>query len=426
MVRLRLFTFSVRLAGLAALTCAGCGGDDDDDGAVVDASGDGGAIDAGEQPDAAPAVTRTGIIAVAETTISNPLPNSPVQGATVSISYIDDQSVTVPPLPGFDINPPIGQCLITRFDLKAGDRPPTTLGEGEVIITGTANGEFSCQYSDAADDYICQSSNGFIRGGVAGNAAMATVNVNGSFDLIGASFSAEVQGMQIQLTGFGAADGTYPIVEFIDEDTLFLGDEVPVSAVGGDDATFTTFVGAGPLPTIPKRPRFDFLDAGKAEVAIAKADSDVVPNFTVTAHARGDGFALSEESDLPHAFPSTARDVSYSCDDCGADPQAGTGQNNVMVISGETTDGDITKLSPLDMPPPVNAFATFTCISLADTVSITQAAVAEILAAGPTRVQVTVGRFVVATETAAGRATTNVALGHSVTGFTDIGPAAGR
>jgi hypothetical protein len=420
MVRLRLFISSIAAAGLVS-AAAGCGdsGDDDDDD-DIDASGDGGAIDAGEEPDAAPAMTRSGLIAITETTITNPLPDAPVQGAIVSISYVDDQSVTVPPLPDFDDNPPIGSCLITRYDVKAGDSEPTPLGEGEVIVTGTANGEFSCQYNSSSSEYVCQSTNAFVRGGEAGNAATATVNVNGSFDLLGASFTAEMQGMQILLSGFGKADGIYPVLAFVDADTILLGG-VPASAVGSKEATFTTFVGAGPIPTVGKLPVFDFLDDGEATVAVGKRESDLVPEFTVTARARGAGFALSEASRNPHSFPIEAEEAEYFCDvDCGADPEQSADQLEVMVINGETTDGDISKLSPVAMPDPVAAYTTFQCIGTTDSVSITEAGVAAILATNPTRVQVTVGRFVASIETAAGRATTNVVLGHSLTGFTDV------
>ncbi len=425
----RLFRRStpIILSGLLALFgAAACGDDDGGDGATdsgddADDGADDGADgpDAGSEPDAAPPVTRSGLLAITDTTITNPgLPGEPIQGGVVSMNYIDDQSVTVAPVEGFDTYPPIGSCLVTVYG--EGDQEGTSVDEGPVRVTGTANGEFACGYSKALEEYACQSTNPDIAGGVPGNATGATLEL-GSQTLIlgGAKFTPEMQGMTISLTGFGAQDGQYPIIAVVNGFTLQLaGIEAEVD--GGAEATFTTFVGASPIPNAAA---FNFLDDGENPVTVAKEASDIVPAFEVTASARGEGFALAAESAQPHELPtaSPATDaVVFSCgDSCGADPAPASGQLNVMVINGETTDGELVDPSPISMPAATN-YATFQCIGTKDSVTIPAAAMDAILGTTPTRIQVTVGRFVASIQSVPDAASSNVVLGHSLTGFTTV------
>jgi hypothetical protein len=100
-----------------------------------------------------------------------------------------------------------------------------------------------------------------------------------------------------------------------------------------------------------------------------------------------------------------------------------------MIINGVTTDAEVNPADPLNMDdPPVASFATFTCSAIGmDTVTIPEAGVEAILATNPTRIQVTVGRVFASLNPVPNAANTNVVVGHSVTGFTDIpAPAALR
>jgi hypothetical protein len=412
--------FLPRLVGIVLAAALGCGGDDD--GGGDDNTPDAGdEPDAREQADAAVEMTRTGIVAVTETTVLNGEGPVIISGAVVSMNYVDDQSVTVQPVPGFTSN--LNGCAITVFDLAGGDQPPAITDEGAFTVTGTANGDFECSYSDDAGEYVCQSTDAEIRGGVAGNAADATLTaLDGTLFVEGAAFGLEMVGMTVELAGFGDADGVYPILDVIKTDTLVLDDfsMIAADATGEAGATFTTFVGAGPVAGFDP---IAFLDDGTEDVVITKEDSALVPGFTVTAQARGEGFFLSKASDQPNDFPAVAADVTYACDgECGSDPAPGAGQLDAMVINGITTDVLPAKKDDdgFTMLPAQASFAQFACSAIgadADSVTIPEAGVEAILGTNPARIQITVGRFVAQIP---GSATSNTAvlLGHSLTGFT--------
>jgi len=418
-----IFSSVFALAGTAA-----CGGDDDgDDGADGTDDGDDGgddddggdAPDAGA-PDAAPPVTRSGTLAVTETTISNDLGKIPVAGAAVAMSYIDDQTVTVAPVPGFTTS--TGGCLITTYNRPA-DVEPTVVGEGSVTVGGTAHGEFACAFVAGQPEYVCQSTNPAIAGGVAGNAATGTLDADTDvFLLEGGGFTPEMQGMSIRLSGFGDADGDYPIVAAPAANQLQLFG-IDVNGIeGGKDATFTTFVGASPIPNAAG---FNFLDAGKKPVTIAKTASDLVPAIDVSINARGEGLELVGTQ--PHEFPTAPADLTFSCDGagCGAEP-ANTGLIPAMIINGVTTDAKVNPADPTDMPLAEGSYATFTCSALSmDTITIPEAGIEAILGTNPTRVQVTVGRVAASLVPVPDQAETRVVVGHSLTGFTDIAPPKG-
>jgi hypothetical protein len=402
-------------------------GDDGDDGDDDGDDGDDGDDDGGE-------MSRTAVVAVTETIVTNPLPmlqGGPrgvppsITGATVSMSYIDDQTVTVAPTPPYNSN--FNNCAITVFDVAGGDEPPTAVDEGAITVSGTYHGDFACAHSDAAGEYVCRSTDPILGGGVAANAAGATLASTGELTL-GEAIGEEIIGMHMQLTGFegegGSADGVYPVIDLTMAGEPVL-DGVPGDATGGGDATYTTFVGQGPM--LNPFPIFNFLDDGEAkdaqDVVITKEDSDLVPGFTMTARARGQGFGLTKASTQPHEFPATAEDVVFTCegDGCGSDPKQTGDQIDAIVINGITTDVLPTKGDDgLTMLPAENAFATFACSMLmSDTITIPADGVQRILDTNPARVQITVGRFVaerIDTDTSS----TSVVLGHSLTGFTTL------
>jgi hypothetical protein len=379
----------------------------------------GGAPDAGGTVDAAPPVAiRSSSVAITDTRITN---LAAMSGAAVSIHLIDDRTASVPALPGFDTDPPIGTCNITVYDDAAGESEPTIADEGAITVSGTANGEFACSFSGG--EYLCQSTSEAIRGGTDGNAAGGTLNVSGQFLLSGASFGAEMQGMEIQLTGFmdglgRPVDGVFPILEVADPDTLMLG-RVPASSVATPVATYTTYVGRSPVPGASG---FNFLDGGEAAVLIHKDGTALAPQFDVTLYASGEGFALAGIQ--PHQFPAVASPVTFTCEgeggNCGA-PGAG-GQTGVMLVEGATTDALPAGTDDgVTMEKPVARHAVFTCMSLENSVSIPAEVVEAILATSPARIRVTVSRlrFEPIADTSAGTST-SVVLGHSLTGFTTI------
>jgi hypothetical protein len=418
---------------LLLVSAPACGDDrppaDDDDGDADDGDdddGDDGDVDAGDD-DGGEEMTRSAVVAVTETRITNTLalvggprgaPPS-LSGGVMSMSYIDTETVTVAPDPDFPTN--FNNCAITVFDLKGGDELPTAVDEGTITVTGTSHGEFACAHSDEAGEYVCQSTDPILRGGMAQNAAGAALAETGELTL-GEKIGPEMIGMHIQLSGFdGDADGVYPVVD-VNVDGEPVLDNVEADATGGDDATYTTFVGQGPMLNFGT---VDVLDdgvtKGSQDVVITKEDSEVVPGFTTTARARGQGFDLTEESTQPHEFPGTAEAVTFACEGkgCGSDPKQPGGQLDVMVINGVTTDvlpakGD----DGLTMLPAESSFATFACSMLmADEITIPADGVELILGTDPARIQITVGRFV-AQQHMDDSGTTSVVLGHSLTGFT--------
>jgi len=421
---------SILATGLLSVFLAaavGCGDDDTGDDAddaddADDDTDDDGTVDA-SVADAAVLGSRSGLIAVTDTVVTNPIlvggvPS--INGAVVSITYVDDDTV-VPPLPDFDSN--INGCAITVYDVKAGDEEPAQVDEGPFVVSGTANGEFACAFSDATGEYACQSTDPLL---ASGSAEGATVDDMGLLVLTGAAFTEEMVGMRIFLVGFedkdtNSADGVYPIVAFVDEETIAITD-FPFPAAAIDGATYTTFVGTGPMANIAT---VDFLDDGTEDVIIDKTDSDLVPGFTMTAGARGEGFILTKDSTPPHEFPMIeADDVIFACDgkDCGAEPDQEGSQLDAIVVNGVTTD----VLPPLKeddgftMLPAVSSFATFSCSMIgSDTITVPIDGVEAILGTLPLRVQVTVGRFVAQLENSDTSGST-IVLGHSLTGFTTL------
>jgi hypothetical protein len=428
----RLFkrTTPIILAGVLALFGAACGGDDDgDDGDDTDDTTDDGDDDDdgtpdAAPPDAAPEVTHSGTVAITETTITNPgLPGEPLQGAVVSIGFVDD-STAIAPLSDFANN--IGSCRITVFE---GDAAATPTDEGPITVTGVAsNGDFTCNATDG--EYTCQSTTAAAAGASAEGAVLIGDGGGGTLTLDAAGFPETMVGMTVFLVGFGPIPSD---VGFGVTDVAGGGDVLQLAGVpdtgkggitGGADALYAGYVGAGPIPNVTAG--FDFLDDGTTPVVIAKEESDLVAALDVSVPASGDGFTLAKGSALPHEFPTAAEEVVFTCAEkgCGANP-ALTGQLHAIIINGETTDGPIDGLPPFVMPDPVTSHATFQCAFLAapldDEATITAAAVEAILATNPTRVQVTVGRFSAIPASAA--SPSNVVVGHSLTGFTDIPPA---
>ncbi len=427
---------SILATGLLSVLLAaavGCGDDDTgDDADDTDDTGDDtddDGIDA-SVADAAPLGSRSGLVAVTETVVTNELPAlGPVpviNGAVVSITYVDDDDpAIVPPLPDFNSN--INGCAITIYDVKAGDAEPAQVDEGPFVVSGTANGEFACAFEDATGEYACQSTDPVL---AAGSAEGATVDEPDGFGfsnlvMTGAGFAPEMAGMRIFLVGFedkggNPADGVYPIVGVVDDETLVITD-FPFAAAGVTDATYTTFVGTGPMFSFGT---VDFLDDGTEDVVIDKADSDLVPGFTMTAGARGEGLFLTKDSNLPHEFPLEPDDIIFACDgkDCGAEPPQGTGLLEAMVVNGVTTDV-LPALKDDDgftMLPAESSFATFSCSMLGtDTITIPLDGVEAILGTNPARVQMTVGRFIGQLENS-GTSGSTIVMGHSLTGFTTM------
>lgn len=444
----RLFkrTTPIILSGLLALCGAAACGDDDggdnaddaddtDDGDDTDDDG-GDEPDAGEPDAAGPVLSRAGTIAITETNVTNSPGGKvpPISGGVVSITFTDLATATVAPVEGF--TNPVGACQIFVYDIKAGQAEGTLVDEGPISITGTANGDFTCTFGTTPiPGYACRSDDPVSAGGVAGNAEGAEFNggiQTSNFLVQKANFNAAaVAGSQLFLSGFAAPlDNTpLPVVAQTSMGNLLLAAPASgLTATGPAGATYTTLIGAGPIPNIMG---YNFLGE-TSEISISKGATELVPSIDVTVTAAGEGFTLVDDPKngnyLPHQIPTNAPvEVNFTCagDDCGAD---GAGAVAAFVINGETTDGPLPSAEDdpfgTNMPIPENSYATFTCGFVGvDTATIDADAMEVILGTSPTRIQTTVLRSQTVLEATptGGTAQTRVVVAHSQTGFTTTG-----
>lgn len=422
------------VAGVLALASVGCGDDDGGGGTP-----DGGGADGGGADGDVTEILRSGTIAVAQTQITGAngdLPAGGLSGATVSINFTDLTSVTVPPLPGLDNN--IGGCLVISYDFAAGDELPTTTDEGPLVISGTNHEPFGCAYSDLDGRYHCQSTTVANAGGSADQVAYTLTNAGQTitFTFEGSPFSAAnaLRGTYVIFTGLtetagGAASPLNGVaMPVIGNDTTSLTVAntpayVGAGGTGGATATYTALIGEAPIPG-----GFQFLDEGDTVTVSHPTASDFVGEFEKTSGVDGTGFDLDDASALPHEFPATAADLTYSCSGAGGTcGTADAGQLNVMTISGEATNAPLDGLSPFEMPDTADAtkFVTFQCSAITgiDSIDLPMEAVQAVLDIEPTRVRVAIGAFAgqfITDTDATPDDSSQLIVGNLLIGFTDF------
>lgn len=412
-------------AGLA-LAAFGCGDDD----------GGGGRPDARPQADAEPGnpdaggdgLLRSGTIAITEQAITNDIPGSPWSGAVVSVGFSDATTGSAPaPVDGFDSN--INNCLIRIWNVDTNE-DSDSVDEGAVQVTGTDNGDFGCGFVGARNEYVCQSTTPAIAGGDAENFALAGNGTAGTLTFVGGQADATMIGMYVVLTGFGAVDGQpLPVVDFTEggaeADTLTLAG-VPAGAVTGEaGATYSTFVGVGPVPGGAQ-----FLGGAADAITVQKAAGDVVAAIDEDFEAHGQGFTLLENEGMRQYLPSTIPfdedEVKFECDGDGCGAAGSGGLIEAIVINGETTDAPVDAItSPATaMPNPETQYATFQCSFIgSDVAKLTPEMMAAILGTNPTRIQTSVGRYrgaIIAADD--GSSSTIVLQGHALLGWSDPPP----
>ena len=287
----------------------------DDDGG--DGGGDDDGADGAEPDGGVPSILRAGTVAITENTITNPPvdpKDPPMSGAVVSISFIDRSRATVPPVEGFEN--PIEGCEVFVYDMTAGDFEPAGIDEGVITVAGTANGDFECGFHPDFGKYLCQSVLAGSAGGVPGNADNAAFDSSPTEPFSALSVvagpldEAAVVGSQALLTGFGDTrlDGKFfGVVDRPVNQTFILS--TPGLTVqnlrGPSTATYTTFIGAGPIPN--ESGFYSFL--GTSEVVVYSTGSKLMPSFGGTYTPEGEGFELlSAPGDrifLPHEIPTS-------------------------------------------------------------------------------------------------------------------------
>lgn len=367
-----------------------------------------------------PVKLRSGRIAITETTLSNM--GDSFFGAVNVMPFANEMTRTV-------AQQEIGACTVSVFDVEAGDTEAELMDEGDITVTGTANGPFTCGFMTGS--YQCQSTIASVRGGDLGNATGGTLRgTTNTFTLPGAAWPTIMEGMSIRLSGLPdpEANATFAILS-VRGDALTLmnidGSDIKTDETLGDaDATYETFVGARPVPTGAA-----YLDDGSNDIVISKASGGVMPEQEYTIRAAGSGFALTDDADsgyvLPDAIPTTGGEVAFRCASCGPGV-APVGGQVALSIAGRTTDADLPPPGRdeggIAMPPPVSRFATFECTVVGadeDTVSISPDAMAAILGTAPTRIELSVARTAGYHDSEAGF-TSDVVVGHAVQGFTTV------
>ena len=403
------------LAGAAA-----CGDDEsgtpDAGGSGVDAGmTDAGMADAAMLDAADPSDLRSGTIAVTEVALTNP--GVEFKGAAVSINYTDITSVTVAPTYGQD-TPAFGDCSVWVYNVGT-DSEPALVDEGAVTISGGITPIGTCVFSADANSYVCPFTNGTVPETASvtplngQNAGTASILWPTADEFAGD----EVAGMYIALDGFAnpANNGTFPIVNKPADNTIVIANPLATAELvaAGSTVTYTVLAGAGPTPA-----NLEFLD-DTSEISVQKADGAIVAQIDSSVTASAEGLTLDDVSAQPHAFSTdVTQDLTFSCGGaggtCGPSPASSV---HGFVLSGRTTDGDISDLSPVAMPDPVTQYAVFQCRGTpsAESLTVPKEAMAAVLGTSPSRVEVRLLRI-----TADVQPPTSVVVGHGLVGYTDI------
>lgn len=415
------------LAGALATSALACGGDDDDDG--------GNEVDAGddEDPDAMPPIdlTREGTIAITQNRLLNPiLGETPVNGTTITLGWTDPTN-DVAPVPGFESSQLA--CKLKIYDFGGGDTPPSAPDEGVLTVTGTNHGPFECAHDGAK--YVCASADSVVSG--AGQSADGVTVANGGMaGTLTFVFGEEIftanalVGMHLVVDGFTDGPGG--------DSSAFNGFPMPVvgnasnaivvanvlsypgtNAIGATGASYSNTIGGGPIPG-----GFELFPA-EGDVTVTKPQSDKVDAIDESLSPAGAGFALDNESSDPTAFPvniADATELKFTCEGEGGTCGRAAEGIDVLTISGEASNGDISAVGPTSLGTGATTYATWQCSGFASTgVRLPIDAIQAILDINPTRVRMSIGHLSNAQIVAnGGGSATNVLVGNLLTGFTTL------
>lgn len=358
----------------------------------------------GAPADASPEATRSATIAIQQVNVFASVaaaggPSYALGGGSISIDFSDLTGTEVAPVYG---DGSIGTCTVYKYT-KGTTAPAPSVDEGAITVGGDGflrSIPGPCQFNATAGDYLCVAGAG---SDVDGQHSATAGNGTTSVTLSGATFDLAGQGqvgMYLQVTG-GNLGGAYPILAVTDTDTLLIAGAA-VAAGTITSGSYALLQGAGPIPGGNPQYLSDGTGGATDVVTVQMDASSAFPGgIDVALEPIADGFALATDADLPNAFPSTARDVTFTCEgaggNCGSDPA--TGDLKAFIITGSTTSGSVAGLPPFVMPavPNGNEYTTFTCSFLApsdDGGTIPSAAVEAILdtTPAPTRIETRVIR----------------------------------
>ena len=405
---------------------AACGDDEgggDHDASMIDAAN----IDA--SIDAMPSATRSITIAVTDIALTSPQGGpggAGIRGGVISVEFLDLTEGGGELVFGTS---PVGGCIVQRWDADGdpnGEHPSIDAGAVTISGDGLLKTVGPCTYMQG-QGYLCASHGGSesVQAVANGTRAVTYVYSGTPFmntDLVGSYLSAN------GFTGAGYNTGTAPFPIIAQSDSSLTALAPANVAAGSETATaaYAVLNGAGPVPTqgLGLPVDADFLGDETTEVTVQKAADANWPAIDFTVYTRGEGFALSDESDQPHEFPATAEDFTLTCEgtngDCGADGDAPAGTIEAVIVSGRSTDGDVTGLPDFIMPDPVTEYATFQCgFILGNGGTLMSDAVQAILDTNPTRVETRVLR-IAGTQPMDGLNSGNLVVGHGLVGHTTI------
>jgi hypothetical protein len=437
--------------GGGALLGAACGSDNkgNPDSRVSDANT---TPDTATTPDAA-VTNSSATIAITQVAVATPGATT-FGGAGISIAFDDLTTPSATPVVG---SGNIGECTVYRWTVGSGVQPHPGTNEGPVQILNqnTTPGDEAmlkpigaCGFSAADMKYHCVTGGG---ANVAGTATSTGFQGATIYKFTGATIvKNDVVGQYLKVGGIGKSattptidyDGAFPIID-ADEttDTLTVINRTASASETKDftTATYALLQGEGPIPQgAPGQPHEDIFLTQSLKAAPNTQTIEVKfggagtrwPNGVDAKNLQpiGAGFTLTGFN--PAAFPtSAAADVTVTCaGTCGSEPVGAVAHG--LVVTGKTTDADLTGLAPFDMPAPKTSYATFTCTALLSTsLTIPKEALAAILMGNPTRIETRVirGTFVPVTDGPPGMLDLNkgnVLVGHTLVGHTSIGTGA--
>lgn len=365
----------------------------------TDASGGDASPDANTDA-SSPRDTHSGLVSVQDIAIAN-VPQAG-HGLTVNVFFNALRK------PDYEENPgAIAGCRGWSYDV-ASNPPNPEEDHGALSIAGIAGGDLACSFRPGRS-YVCPTATG--------TATASTALANGltAYTLPGASFTSADVGRYLQISGATTAtnNGAFAIV------AVLSATEVVVANMAGAAesfaATYTVVAGAGPTPNDLYTP---FGPSAKIAVGITPGGGGAFA-FPTTTLTPGGAFTLDDPTRaLLTAVPLDGRALHFGCASCG--------EADGTIVRITTTDGDVTGLSPVAMPPPKKRAVELQCLVLGGTTVDVSAAASKLLAeanaASPiTRVRTAFmrdGLALVGNAAPKPKNTTALAVGRGILGFT--------
>jgi len=409
----------------------GGGGDDEHDARIVDARLlDAEIPDAEPVPDAEPAATLQGQIAVLDVTLTDPAAvaiSGGIRGAVINAAWQDLTGGGGEVVFGTGA---LASCTVVQFDPSHLPNPPLDASPVTIAGNGLLKTVGPCSYDNTLGLYRCVSHQS------TSTAITATDLANPPTGVVSYAFSSQtfptapqLVGSQLLVNGFtnaafNAASSPLQIVSQGGTTTLVVSN-VAGEGQGTQSTTgaFTVLNGVGPVAGVGSNA--DFLGTGSTEVHITKAANGVWPAIDQTISVLGEGYDLDDGSALVHGFPAIATAQSYTCAGAGGNCGSDTTETlEATIIIGHATRKSVAGLPAFQMPvdvPGVDTWLDWNCVFLLSTsATMAQEAVQAVLDFGPTRIEQRVFRVAGAiVDDGGGLNQTSILVGHGLIGHTD-------